>query len=218
VASSLPAATVVQSAPGTSGKVKVSAENILAVVESPAENAGLLLNGLINGDNSETRCLAATLLGDCDPSDVQIRAALKSVSETDTETDPRLLLAVADSRIQRGEADESTADCLIGLIQEETGETRTQALLDLRHFARTESHDECVAVLQSLLNDEEGSIRAIAALTLEDFTTSTSPPAVGQSKIRTEVLPKAISRTTPADRAAGADDIIMTRPLLPDPK
>jgi HEAT repeat protein len=200
--------------------VKVSAEEILAVVESPAENAGLLLNGLMNGDSSETRCLAATLLGDCDPSDVQIRAALKSVSETETGTgtDPRLMLAAADSQIQRGEADESTADCLIELIQEETGETRTQALLDLRHFARTESHEECVAVLQSLLNHEEGSIRAIAAMTLEDFTVSTTHPAVGQSEVSTEVPPKAIGRTTPAARADQADHIIMTRPLLPDPK
>jgi len=194
----------------------VTAEIILAVVESPAEHTELLLNGLTNGDSLETRCLAATLLGDCDPSDDRIRTALKKVSET--EANPRILLAIADSQIQRNEADESTADCLIGLIEEETGETRTQALLDLRHFVRTESHDECVAVLQSLLNHEESSIRALATLTLEDFTASTKPPAVGQGEITPEVRPKAITRTSPVVSSVGANIINNTRPQLPDPK
>lgn len=168
VASSLPASTVVRKVSAESTGTLVTAEEILAVIESPSDNADLLLNGLRNGDRLETQCLAATLLGDCDPGDDRISEALEQASQT--ASDARLLLAISDSRIQRDEADASTAKSLIELIQQESGATQLQALSDIRYFAGTESNDDCVAILQSVLDHDDAGIRATAALTLGDFS------------------------------------------------
>ena len=145
----------------------VSAEQILAVVETPGEHAELLLNGLKHGDSLETQCLAATLLGDCDRSNVAIRTALQKANAA--ATDPYLRLAICDSRIQRAEQDTVTAKCLIGLLNDAPTELQVQACSSLHHFVASESESACVAALESALISDSAELRASAAVALGDF-------------------------------------------------
>lgn len=166
---SLPNASFVRQTSAVTGTAKsklVTAGEILDVVDSPNANRELLVNGLKNGDSVETRCLAATLLGDCDPSDQSIRDVL--ISAASSETDPQLRLSIADSQIQRGEATEATATCLIELL-EDSSEVRVQACSDLRYFAGTPAESRCITALTSLLDNPDDSLRAAGAVTLGDF-------------------------------------------------
>ena len=145
----------------------VSAEQILAVAETPAEHAELLLNGLKHGDSLETQCLAATLLGDCDRSDLSIREALKKANEA--ATDAYLRLAICDSRIQRGEHDEATAKCMINLLADSLPEIQIQVCSSMHHFVETSAETRCVSALESALKSEWPELRASAAVALGDF-------------------------------------------------
>ena len=145
----------------------VSAEQILAVAEIPAEHAELLLNGLKHGDSLETQCLAATLLGDCDRSDVAIREALKNANEA--ATDGYLRLAICDSRIQRGEHDEVTSECMIGLLDDSLPELQIQVCSSMHHFVGTSTESECASALESALQSDSPELRASAAVALGDF-------------------------------------------------
>lgn len=166
---SLPNASFVRQTSAETGAAEsslVTAGEILDVVDSPNANRELLVRGLANGDSVETRCLAATLLGDCDPSDQSIRDCL--ISAASSETDPQLRLSIADSQIQREEATEATATCLIELL-EESSEVRVQACSDLRYFAGTPAESKCITALTSLLDSPDDSLRTIGAVTLGDF-------------------------------------------------
>ena len=145
----------------------VSAEQILAVVETPAEHAELLLNGLKHGDSLETQCLAATLLGDCDRSNKAIGEALKKANEA--ATDGYLRLAVCDSRIQRGEHDEVTAHCMTNLLRDSLPELQIQVCSSIHHFVGTSSESKCASALESALTSEIPELRASAAVALGDF-------------------------------------------------
>jgi tetratricopeptide (TPR) repeat protein len=145
----------------------VSAEQILAVVETPAEHAELLLNGLKHGDSLETQCLAATLLGDCDRSNKAIEEALKKANEA--ATDGYLRLAICDSRIQRGEHDEVTANCMTNLMKDSLPELPIQVCSSLHHFVGTSSESKCASALESALTSESPELRASAAVALGDF-------------------------------------------------
>jgi hypothetical protein len=148
---------------------QVSSTQLMAVVDAPYHHTDLLLQGLTNGDSIETQCLAATLLGDCDPGNADIRNALLAVrNET---TDSALILTVCDSLIQRGEADSTTAGCLIGLLGYAPVDIQIQAVSDLRHFAGTSSELACMTALGEQLSNSNSSLRAISAVTLGDFTT-----------------------------------------------
>ena len=145
----------------------VSAEQILAVVETPAEHAELLLNGLKHGDSLETQCLAATLLGDCDRSDITIKEALKKANEA--ATDGYLRLAICDSRIQRGEHDEVTGNCVIELLADSLPELQIQVCSSMHHFMGTSAESKCAAALESALQSKSPELRASAAVALGDF-------------------------------------------------
>lgn len=145
----------------------VSAEQILAVVETPAEHAELLLNGLKHGDSLETQCLAATLLGDCDRSNKAIGEALKKANEA--ATDGYLRLAICDSRIQRGEHDEVTANCMTDLLENALPELQIQVCSSIHHFVGTSSEAKCASALESALTSESPELRASAAVALGDF-------------------------------------------------
>ena len=145
----------------------VTADEILAVIDESADHPGLLIRGLQFGDSPETRCIAATLLGDCAAEHVGVRDALAEAAGSTH--DDRLRLAIAASRIQRGEADDSTARSLIALLTSDVDDTRIQAAAELRHFGGTETHDECVLALRQLLTTDTECVRAIAAVTLGDF-------------------------------------------------
>ena len=166
----LPKSTAVETATVSqklSAAPLVSAEQILAVVETPGEHAELLLNGLKHGDSLETQCLAATLLGDCERSNVAIRDALQKANEA--ATDAYLRLAICDSRIQRAEQDTVTAKCLIGLLNDAPTELQVQVCSSMHHFVASESESACVAALESALTSDSAELRASAAVALGDF-------------------------------------------------
>ncbi len=145
----------------------VSAEQILAVVETPSEHADLLLNGLMHGDSLETQCLAATLLGDCDRSNDEIRDALQKANEA--ATDAYLRLAICDSRIQRAEQDDVTAKCLISILETTPVDLQVQVCSSMHHFVGSESESACAAALESALKSPSSDLRAGAAVALGDF-------------------------------------------------
>jgi tetratricopeptide (TPR) repeat protein len=161
----------------------VSAEQILAVVETPAEHAELLLNGLKHGDSLETQCLAATLLGDCDRSDFAIREALKKANEV--ATDGYLRLAICDSRIQRGEHDEVTSRCMIALLDDSLPELQIQVCSSMRHFVGTGAESKCASALESALQSESPEVRASAAVALGDFPNLTESAKAQLKKMAT---------------------------------
>ncbi|MFN9719477.1 MAG: HEAT repeat domain-containing protein, partial [Planctomycetota bacterium] len=168
--SDLPNASSVQTASAVvadAAEITVTAGEILDVVEVPDQHRELLLKGLSHGDTAETRCLSATLLGDCATSDHSIRDAL--IGAAKSETNPQLLLSIADSQIQRQEATEATAECLIKLLSDSSLDVRIQACSELRYFAGTTSDSKCVAALSEALDSPDESVRSIAAVTLGDF-------------------------------------------------
>lgn len=113
----------------------VTRDQILAVIDAPGENHALLLSGLTNGDSEETRCLAATLLGECDKANTDVRDALAKTSSEASEE--RLILSAIDSQIQRAEADQSSAGRLIQLLKSESPDVQAQAASSLRCFTGT---------------------------------------------------------------------------------
>jgi tetratricopeptide (TPR) repeat protein len=145
----------------------VTAEEILAVVDTSAEHSDLLLRGLRYGDSLEAQCLAATLMGDCDTDNAEIRKALETASHSAKDT--YLRLAITDSRIQRNEHDAKTAACLISLMEDGPMDVRIQACSSLRHFAGSDSQTDCVQALAALLDTDSPDLRAAAAVTLGDF-------------------------------------------------
>lgn len=145
----------------------VTVEEILAVVETAADNSDLLLRALRYGDSLEAQCLAATLMGDCNTDNFAIKTALETVSHS--AKDAYLRLAICDSRIQRNEHDASTAACLISLMENGPMDIRVQACSGLRHFAGSESQLACLKALESSLESDSPDLRAAAAVTLGDF-------------------------------------------------
>lgn len=156
----------------SSQPARVTAEQILNIVDAPADHAELLLNGLKNGDSLETQCLAATLLGDCDVNDDSVTKALRTAEKA--AADPHLRLAICDSRIQRREQDESTTACLIDLLKHGTVDVQVQACFGLRHFTGTTSEQECVQALVEHLKSDTAILRSSAAVALGDFKTMDS--------------------------------------------
>ena len=171
VAVSASASTKVKFVPNIGSVIparRIPADEILAVVDSPAENAPLLLAGLSHGDTLETQCLAAALLGDCSPEDLYVRAALKSACSA--ASDPRLRIAVCDSQIQRGECDAATAQSLISLMKESTPDIQIQACSDVGLLSESVSRNDFVTALKSLLDSPNSNVRGIAAATLGEFS------------------------------------------------
>ncbi len=155
------------SATEVTAATSITREQVLAVIDSPGSNHKLLLSALNHGDSEETRCLAATLLGECDSSNSEIRTALATACSESTEE--RLTLSCIDSQIQRGEADQSSAVKLIALLKSESTDVQAQAAASLRCFTGSEAHKDCTAALVKELSNPNADVRAIAALTLGDF-------------------------------------------------
>jgi tetratricopeptide (TPR) repeat protein len=146
----------------------VTIADLQIVAESPDQNMDTLLRALENGDCSEAKAYAATLLGECDPQNATVTAALASalISTSDT----AVLLAIADSQIQRGEQNKTTAEHLAAIALDASSELRVPATTALRHFAGTSGHEICNTTLISLLSSEEHTVRAAAAATMGDFS------------------------------------------------
>ncbi len=146
----------------------VSSDDILVALEQPDEYLDLLLKALSHGDSIETRALAATLLGDCNPGNLQVRDALGQ--QLRVQAEPEVLIAVCDSQFERNEADRQTVNCLVCLCTGFSREIQIQAASQLRSFVGTEFETTCLTALNELLDSEKPNVRATAALTLGDFT------------------------------------------------
>ncbi len=184
----------------------ISAEQILAIVEMPAEHADLLLSGLKHGDSLETQCLAATLLGDCDRSRSEIRDALRTANEA--ATDPYLRLAICDSRIQRAEHDEITAKSLISILKTASPELQAQVCASMHHFVGSQSESACAAALESALTSESPNLRAGAAVALGDFPNLSESAKNQLKKMAASDSEEAVreAASASADRYAASDD------------
>lgn len=147
--------------------VEVRLAEVMAVVTCPTEHTPLLLQALTSGDCAETQTLAATLLGDCDLNNFEIRDRLAAARAQST--DHGLLLAIADSQIHRGEATSETAQSVVMLATASEGELQIQAVTSLRHFQGTGSEPACVQTLLSLLRHTDSRVRAASSVTLGDF-------------------------------------------------
>lgn len=145
----------------------ITSDDIMVALEAPDDHVALLLKTMDGADNSETKALAATLLGDCDSSNTQIRSAL--VRHQGIQTEPEVLIAICDSQIERGEADQQTVNCLVCLCTGFSSEVQIQATAQLRNFAGTDHESMCLTTLTELLNNEEPGVRATAALTMGEF-------------------------------------------------
>ena len=146
----------------------VTGDQVMAALESPDQHLDLLLDALTHGDSTETKALAATLLGDCDPGNQKVREAL--AEHLGSQSDPNVVLALCDSQIERDEADSQTLSRLIGFCSGNGQDTQIQATSQLRNFAGTEFEPQCMAILSDLLTNPEPAVRATAALTLGNFT------------------------------------------------
>ena len=146
----------------------VKSDDLLAALERPDDHIDMLLEGLNSGENVETKSLAATLLGDCDPSNTLVRNTL--IEHQNIQSDPEVLIAICDSQIERGESDRQTVNCLVHLCTRFTSETQVQAASQLRNFAGTEHESSCLTTLNELLTNAEPDVRAISAATLGDFS------------------------------------------------
>jgi len=151
---------------------------------------------LKHGDSLETQCLAATLLGDCDRSDAAIKVALTKANEA--ATDAYLRLAICDSRIQRGEQDSITSQCLISLLNDAPQELQIQVCSSLHHFVESESESACASALESALTSESPDLRASAAVALGDFP-NLSPTALAQLKTMADTDPVTAVRDASAE-------------------
>ena len=145
----------------------VNSDDILVALEQPDEHIDMLLEAMNSGDGVETQALAATLLGDCDPTNTRVRDAL--VQQQGIQSAPEVLIALCDSQIERNEADQQTVNCLICLCTGFGSEIQIQAASQLGNFVGTEQELLCLAALNELLGSAEPNVRATAAVTLGNF-------------------------------------------------
>ncbi|MBC7965113.1 MAG: HEAT repeat domain-containing protein [Fuerstia sp.] len=145
----------------------INSDDILVALERPDNHVEMLLEGLNSGDCVETKSLAATLLGDCDPANTQVRDAL--IQHQSIQADPEILIALCDSQIEREEATQQTVNSLLSLCSGFGSDIQIQAASQLRNFVGTEQESSCRTALNELLGSAEANVRATAAATLGDF-------------------------------------------------
>lgn len=146
----------------------ITFEDVLAKTEGASGHAAWLRNAVCEGESTEARALAATLLAECDPAETETNTVLSS--RLSCETDPGLRLAICESLATRGCRDEEVCEALIEISSGTNSELQVQAITCLRHFAGTEEREECLNVLDQLLSHENAQVRATAAVTIGDFT------------------------------------------------
>ena len=159
--------------PGIEGNKQVkliSMEQLLGATENLDQNADLVIQALTQGEDTETKTLAAALLGDCQTQSSEIAAALATAIQN--EADQGLLLAIADSQTQRGVATDDTVQTLLNIARDNDSEYQVQAVSSLRYFATSGSSQKCQQELTALLTNSDQHVRAAAVLTLGDFEES----------------------------------------------
>jgi len=141
---------------------------VLELAAFPEEHSRELIDVLRHGDSMEARCLAAALLGECPREDYAVGDALKEVAESTS--DMGLLLATADSQLNRRELGADVARRLIGILPDSEPATQVQLITMLRNFHGTECSEESMAALTSLLSAGDEQVRTAVALTMADFS------------------------------------------------
>lgn len=187
---------------------------VLAAADEPNQHTNLLMQAAQGALTTEAQGLAATLLGECDPRDQAIRDCLASV--LNHADDHGVLLAAADSQIQRGEADQRTARQLAMMAADPASSYQIQAATSLMHFAGTSTHAACADALVGLLVSQNPKVRASAAATLGDFADSDSTVLTALTELAAEdpdenvreAAKSAIARRTVNDERAEAVIIV----------
>ncbi len=147
-------------------------DHVLTLAASADEHSEELIEVLLTSDSMEARCLAAALLGECSQDDYRAGDALKQVAET-TE-DESLLLAAADSQLNRREMGPAVARRLIGILPDAVPAVQVQLITMLRNFHNTECDAESAAALKSMLTATDDQVRTAVVLTLADFSSVTA--------------------------------------------
>ena len=141
---------------------------VLELAAFPEAHSRELIDVLHHGESMEARCLAAALLGECPREDYAVGDALKEVAESTS--DMGLLLAIADSQLNRREMEADVARRLIGILPDSEPATQVQLITMLRNFHGTECSEESMAALTSLLSTGDEQVRTAVALTVADFS------------------------------------------------
>jgi hypothetical protein len=142
---------------------------LLQAADKPEEHTELLIQAVQQGESSEAKCLAMTLLGECSSENAGIREAIeKTVADASTPTD--VLLAAVDSQVQRGELTAASAERLIGVVKAGQTGDQVQAITMLRYFTAMDGRESCLSALETCLTSTDSEVRAAAALALGDFT------------------------------------------------
>lgn len=142
---------------------------LLQAADKPEDNTELLIQAVQQGESSEAKCLAMTLLGECSSENAGIREAIeKTVADASTPTD--VLLAAVDSQVQRGELTAASAERLIGVVKAGQTGDQVQAITMLRYFTAMDGRESCLSALETCLTSTDSEVRAAAALALGDFT------------------------------------------------
>lgn len=141
--------------------------DLQAAMGDPNGHVELLIGAVTHGDTTETQTLAAALLGECDPHNAAVTAALAAALIS--AEDQAVVLAVADSQVQRGEQNRTTAEHLATVARDAGSGLQVQATMALRHFAGTSGDQLCKETLVELLSSDNHAVRAAAAATLGDF-------------------------------------------------
>lgn len=140
---------------------------VQSAAADPNAHIPVLIRALKSGSTPEVRQLAATLLGECDPRNMAVRKCLSEAMSGAVEDG--LVLAVADSQIQRHQPDAVTARRLAKMASDPTSPYQVQAATSLTHFAGTATHTACTDALAGLLVSDNPAVRTAAATTLGDF-------------------------------------------------
>ncbi|HCP12122.1 MAG TPA: hypothetical protein DIT89_07285 [Planctomycetaceae bacterium] len=149
--------------------VATTLDALLQAADKPEDNTELLIQAVQQGESSEAKCLAMTLLGECSSENAGIREAIeKTVSDASTPTD--VLLAAVDSQVQRGELTAASAERLIGVVKAGQTGDQVQAITMLRYFTAMDGRESCLSALETCLTSTDSEVRAAAALALGDFT------------------------------------------------
>jgi hypothetical protein len=159
--------TTVTAAPTIDGSPEITLSEVMIAVSAPDEHFVMLLQAARTGDCAETQSFAAALLGECDVNNFRIRDELCTLQRE--ALDPGLQLAIADTQIHRGEANEHTAETLSRVASCSETEYQVQAITGLRHFAGTTSERQVAATLRQLLRHHDPAVRSSCAVTLGDF-------------------------------------------------
>lgn len=140
---------------------------IASWMEAPSEHVDSLLRTLRTGSDDEQRALAATLLAEVPAKDQRVNSALR---EHLLEQNAAVAVASGDSLLARDAATDTVVGALMSLATHADSEIRIQVLSSMRRLCGTRWENQAAGFLAAGLNDDDPTVRSMAALTLGDFS------------------------------------------------